>query len=184
MLARLLASTSRQLCRQQQPAVLPAVRQFTSSAPARDASHDKTLGQILQEVNEMESRKQAEARWAAERPRVKFQACNHIRPHILNQKNRYSKWTPTPKRLLVAPGGREAARSDIFRQLEIDPIHEHANVRLLSNYVTELGKIKPRVDSGLTTKNHRRLSKAIKRAKMMGLMPQLSNPRLHPNWRR
>ncbi|EIW82329.1 hypothetical protein CONPUDRAFT_123135 [Coniophora puteana RWD-64-598 SS2] len=183
MLARLLASTSRQL--RQQSTVLPAARQFATSAPARDENQDKSLSQVLQDVSDgLERNKQAEAQWAAERPRFKFQANTFVRPHYFSRKHRYGYglWAAPTKRALVAPGGREAARHDILHQLEIDPLHEHANVHLLSKYVSDMGKIKSRIDSGLTTKNHRRLSKAIKRAKMMGLMPTLSNPKLHPNW--
>ncbi|ORY53093.1 ribosomal protein S18 [Rhizoclosmatium globosum] len=45
------------------------------------------------------------------------------------------------------------------------------NVRLLSHFVTEMGHIKPRTETGLGIVNQKRLSKAIKRAQAMGLMP-------------
>lgn len=37
-----------------------------------------------------------------------------------------------------------------------------------------MGKIKSRAETGLTWKNQRRLGKAIRRAKMMGVIPVLS----------
>jgi small subunit ribosomal protein S18 len=45
------------------------------------------------------------------------------------------------------------------------------DVSLLSRFITERGKIVPRRVSGVCAKNQRRLSKAIKRARHMGLLP-------------
>jgi small subunit ribosomal protein S18 len=42
---------------------------------------------------------------------------------------------------------------------------------LLSRFVTERGKIVPRRVSGVTSANQRKLAKAIKRARHMGLLP-------------
>ncbi|RKP22398.1 ribosomal protein S18, partial [Syncephalis pseudoplumigaleata] len=66
---------------------------------------------------------------------------------------------------------RHARRQDPFNLLGLDPLHEFKNVPLLSRFVTEMGRIRPRSETGLSTKNQRRLSKAIKRARAMGLMP-------------
>ncbi len=41
----------------------------------------------------------------------------------------------------------------------------------LSRFITERGKIVPRRMSGLTAKNQRKLAKAIKTARQMGLLP-------------
>lgn len=62
----------------------------------------------------------------------------------------------------------------MFHQLQIDPLHEAMNSRLLSYFVTEMGKIKPRSATKLTWRSQRRLGKAIRRAKMMGVIPVLS----------
>lgn len=48
------------------------------------------------------------------------------------------------------------------------------NSTLLSHFVTDMGKIRKRADTQLTWKNQRRLGKAIRRAKMMGIIPVLS----------
>lgn len=64
-----------------------------------------------------------------------------------------------------------ARQKDMFHRLEIDPVDECMNTSLLSGYVTALGRIKKRADTMLTQRTQRRLSKAIKRAKMMGILP-------------
>lgn len=74
----------------------------------------------------------------------------------------------------VGPSRAEAESRDIFRQLDIDPVKEALNTTLLSNFVTEMGKIKGRAVTGLTWRSQRRLGKAIRRAKMMGVIPVLS----------
>jgi hypothetical protein len=44
----------------------------------------------------------------------------------------------------------------------------------MASFVTDMGKIRGRADTKLTRKSQRRLGKAIRRAKMMGLTPMLS----------
>jgi len=45
------------------------------------------------------------------------------------------------------------------------------NPKYLANFTSSAGRIVPRRDSGLTKKVHRRISKEIKTARMMGLLP-------------
>lgn len=78
------------------------------------------------------------------------------------------------KRPLLGPNRKESERTDLFHQLQIDPLNEALNSRLLSYFVTEMGKIKPRSATKLTWRSQRRLGKAIRRAKMMGIIPVLS----------
>ncbi|KAI9314308.1 ribosomal protein S18 [Dichotomocladium elegans] len=59
---------------------------------------------------------------------------------------------------------------DPFEILDIDPLHEYKNVKLLSHFVSETGKILPRDQTGVSAKNQRKLAKAIKRARAMGFM--------------
>jgi len=77
------------------------------------------------------------------------------------------------KRALLGPGAAESRRNDWFYQLGIDPLDEATNPRLLSFFVTDMGKIKSRAETKLTWRNQRRLTKAIRRAKMLGIMPIL-----------
>lgn len=51
--------------------------------------------------------------------------------------------------------------------IEID----YKNVELLSKYITKFWKIIPRYYSWVSLKNQKRLSQAIKRARIMALLP-------------
>jgi small subunit ribosomal protein S18 len=78
------------------------------------------------------------------------------------------------RRALLGPGASESRQNDWFYQLGIDPLDEATNPRLLSYFVTDMGKVKNRAETKLTWRNQRRLAKAIRRAKMMGIMPILN----------
>ncbi|KAI9593483.1 hypothetical protein BDF19DRAFT_447897 [Syncephalis fuscata] len=67
-------------------------------------------------------------------------------------------------------------RQDPFNLLGLNPLLEYKNVALLSRFVTEMGRIRPRTETGLSGVNQRRLSKAIKRSRAMGLMPFTYRP--------
>ncbi|CAG8469281.1 12816_t:CDS:2 [Ambispora gerdemannii] len=60
---------------------------------------------------------------------------------------------------------------DVFNALGINPLKEYKNYNLLSSFVSDMGKILPRSQTGITAKNQRRLAKAIKRARSFGLIP-------------
>lgn len=48
---------------------------------------------------------------------------------------------------------------------------DYKDVKLLRRFVTDQGKIMPRRVTGTSTKMHRRLVKAIKRARSVALLP-------------
>ena len=54
------------------------------------------------------------------------------------------------------------------------PIIDYKDIKLLSRYVTERGKIIPSRISAVSAKKQRELSKAIKRARYLALMPYLA----------
>ncbi|KAJ2163133.1 hypothetical protein GGF46_000062 [Coemansia sp. RSA 552] len=60
---------------------------------------------------------------------------------------------------------------DPFVVLEMNPLKEYKNSMLLSSFVTDMGRIKPRHLTGLSAKSQRRLAKAIRRARSFGLIP-------------
>lgn len=47
----------------------------------------------------------------------------------------------------------------------------YKEVDLIRKYITEQGKILPRRVTGLSSKQHKRLTKAIKRARILALLP-------------
>lgn len=48
---------------------------------------------------------------------------------------------------------------------------DYKNVELLSKYITKFGKIVPRYYSWVSLKNQKKLARAIKRARIMALLP-------------
>ena len=54
------------------------------------------------------------------------------------------------------------------------PAIDYKDIKLLSRYVTERGKIIPSRISSISTIKQRELSKAIKRARFLALMPYVS----------
>lgn len=48
---------------------------------------------------------------------------------------------------------------------------DYKNTELLKNYLTKFGKIIPRYYSGVCLKNQKKLAKAVKRARIMSLIP-------------
>lgn len=48
---------------------------------------------------------------------------------------------------------------------------DYKNVELLKKYITKFGKITPRYYTGVCLKNQKKLSNAIKKARVMALLP-------------
>ncbi|KAF2730771.1 ribosomal protein S18 [Polyplosphaeria fusca] len=69
--------------------------------------------------------------------------------------------------------GRKTPQSDAFDTLGINPINEYKNFTIMSEYMTEMGRIKHSKDTGLRPVNQRRIAKAIRRAVGLGLMPSV-----------
>ncbi|KXN83738.1 37S ribosomal protein RSM18, mitochondrial [Leucoagaricus sp. SymC.cos] len=80
------------------------------------------------------------------------------------------------RRAVIPPPTSVTRYNDLFRQLDIDPVEFSLNPSVLSAYVSEMGKIYGRNITGLTSRSQRRLGKAIRRARMIGILPQLSRP--------
>lgn len=100
-----------------------------------------------------------------------------VSPHSWTYENR-TKPPKIVKRYAVGPSSKESRANDVFYQMDIDPLHESMNSTLMSSFVTELGKIKGRAETKLTWRSQRRLGKAIRRAKMMGIIPMYSRRKL------
>ena len=54
------------------------------------------------------------------------------------------------------------------------PVIDYKDVRLLSKFISERGKIVPARISSVSAKNQRKLSKAIKQARNLALLPYLA----------
>lgn len=76
---------------------------------------------------------------------------------------------------LLGPSAALSKRSDPFYILDVNPVEEALNHKLVSAYVTQMGKIKTRAETSLTWKNQRRVGKMVRRARAMGLISRWDN---------
>ena len=67
-------------------------------------------------------------------------------------------------------GGRRRRKVDYIAANHIDYV-DYKDVDLLKRFISERGKILPRRVTGTSAKNQRKLANAIKRARIMGLLP-------------
>lgn len=70
-------------------------------------------------------------------------------------------------------GGRRRRKVDYIAANHIDYV-DYKDVDLLKRFISERGKILPRRVTGTSAKNQRKLTVAIKRARVMGLLPFVS----------
>ncbi|KAG6833904.1 hypothetical protein H0H87_007915 [Tephrocybe sp. NHM501043] len=104
-----------------------------------------------------------------------FKANRFVKPHDFTYKSRFNAQpTYQTRRPTVGPAPSQARYQDPFHQFELDPVSLAMNRDILSHYVSEMGKTYGRNITGLTSKSQRRMGKAIRRAKMMGIIPVLS----------
>lgn len=68
-------------------------------------------------------------------------------------------------------GDREGRSRKRFITEIKDLVIDYKNPQLLKNFLTDRGKIVPARISGLTARQQRQLTKAIKRARMLALLP-------------
>ncbi|KAF1916135.1 ribosomal protein S18 [Ampelomyces quisqualis] len=68
---------------------------------------------------------------------------------------------------------RNKPQSDAFDILGINPLLEYKNFTIMSEYMTETGRIKHSRETGLRPKNQRKIAKAIRRAIGLALMPSV-----------
>ena len=67
-------------------------------------------------------------------------------------------------------GVRRRRKVDFIAANHIDYI-DYKDVDLLKRFISERGKILPRRVTGTSAKNQRKVANAIKRARIMGLLP-------------
>ncbi|KAF9045881.1 hypothetical protein BDP27DRAFT_1209935, partial [Rhodocollybia butyracea] len=99
-----------------------------------------------------------------------------IEPHRLAYESVLKRRMPPKIKAQVGPS-RRAARAngiDPFYPLSVDPLKHATNPAMFMPFLSDMGKINGRNVTGLTKKNQRRVGKAIRRAKMMGILPILS----------
>lgn len=80
---------------------------------------------------------------------------------------RSSSRTKTRKKRKKGPQRAKVCRLTVDRVVYID----YKDVALLKHYITERGKIIPRRITGATARHQRMLTRAIKRARQIALLP-------------
>ena len=80
---------------------------------------------------------------------------------------------PTGTDKAIATGKRQYFRRKKVDRICLEKIDyiDYKDVKLLSQFLTERGKIIPRRISGLNAQNQRRITEAIKFARVMALLP-------------
>lgn len=96
-------------------------------------------------------------------------------PHDLSPVEQ-AKWRPrrtSPRHAPPLPSSK-AKRSDAFDILNMHPLNEYANFNMMSSeFVSSMGRLKGRRETGLRGVNQRRVSRAVRRAVGMGLVPSV-----------
>ncbi|KAL8927387.1 MAG: hypothetical protein Q9172_001385 [Xanthocarpia lactea] len=64
-------------------------------------------------------------------------------------------------------------RKDVFDVLGIHPLNEYKNFSMMTEFMTSMGRIRHRRDTGLRGVNQRKMAKAVRRAVGMGLLPSV-----------
>ncbi|KAK7061926.1 mitochondrial ribosomal protein s18 [Favolaschia claudopus] len=100
-----------------------------------------------------------------------------IRPFDLSLEGRRYRDRQQSNPAQIPPSTRDARKADVFYQLGVDPLDFAQQPAVLSKFMSELAMIYPRRTTSLTTKSQRRIAKAIRRAKMMGVIPLHSRVR-------
>ncbi|GAN05673.1 conserved hypothetical protein [Mucor ambiguus] len=140
-----------------------ATQHLTSSAPSDKSIEKATLELLSDTVQKDKARPISEAV-------QRYQKVHHegdiYHPEDLNDTRyreslRQRRGKPTPP------------SEDPFEVLGLDPLHEYKNFRLLTHFVSDMGKILPREQTGVSAKNQRKLAKAIKRARAMGKLQRV-----------
>ena len=67
-------------------------------------------------------------------------------------------------------GGRRRRKVDFIAANHIEYV-DYKDTELLERFISERGKILPRRVTGTSAKNQRKVTTAIKRARVMGLLP-------------
>ena len=68
---------------------------------------------------------------------------------------------------------RHQPTRDVFDVLSLDPLSLYKNFAVMSDCVSDMGRIRPAKETGLRPVNQRKIAKAVRRAVALGLMPSV-----------
>lgn len=91
---------------------------------------------------------------------------------MVNKKKEHGRVDEEAKKDVFVPRRR---RQCAFCEAKKEP--DYKDIEFVSRFVTDRGKIVARIRSGVCAKHQRRLSRAIKRARHLALLPFVVRPR-------
>ncbi|KAI4114198.1 MAG: hypothetical protein LQ345_004988 [Seirophora villosa] len=97
-------------------------------------------------------------------------------PHDLasvEQSKHRPRRAATPRDAPALPSSKSRRAPDAFDALALHPLDAYYNVGMMSEFVSSMGRIRHRRETGLRGVNQRRVARAVRRAVGMGLMPSV-----------
>ncbi|KAG9126827.1 hypothetical protein FRC07_001779 [Ceratobasidium sp. 392] len=159
---------------------------FSAAPPPDEDKQPSAIGRLSELVRAAAAEQEQDATalpaTLLERPKP-IQVNKFSNPNHLSREHRVSRPERRPKDPTMGPGRNEAQSFDVFRQLDINPLDEYKNGLLLKSFVSEMGKIHSRAKTGLTWRSQRRVGKAVRRARAMGIIPLWNQYEPHAGWR-
>ncbi|WWD17027.1 ribosomal protein S18 [Kwoniella shandongensis] len=115
------------------------------------------------------------ARTEVDDKRRPFRANTYAPPSTFTQSALYPTPRPYPRPPLLGPPKKVAARIDPFHLTKTSPLDHDLNPLFALAFVSPMGKIKGRAETGLTWKSQRKVGKLVRRARAMGLISRWRN---------
>lgn len=142
-------------------------------SPLVDTNIEEKRALILQERKKIEENDEGKAYQEAETEYASFVASGAGQTRRSRRANPYKYKVPSPESIGgLCKGGLQRKNKQPLRCDKIDlATLEVTNVPVLSQFLTEGGAIKPRRLSGLCSKCQRKVAKAIKGSRHMGILP-------------
>ncbi|GAA6014887.1 hypothetical protein JCM11491_002149 [Sporobolomyces phaffii] len=155
--------------------LLAPARPDTTATPASSSTSDASKTRQLLMIMEEASANTPEAGPDQSSLLQHLRRGQVISPQHLSPDHLLTPYLPRPNFALAHPLGPPTAfgeTHDPFVRYGIDPLrHAVMNPFWKAEFCTTMGKIKPRGKTGLQRKSQRRVGKAIRRARSMGLIP-------------
>ncbi len=97
----------------------------------------------------------------------------HAEPQRYEGRERHHHRSGEPPTITIRRPFFRRRKSSPFASKDAPPI-DYKDVKLLQRFVSERGKIVPRRITAVTAKEQRELAQAVKRARILGLLPFVS----------
>ncbi|KAK2784217.1 hypothetical protein FQN53_008729 [Emmonsiellopsis sp. PD_33] len=171
------------------PSISPSLRQLLPQRPALDAAQQRCNSSYSfaqermtrqREIKHALKQKFAEATMQNERAR----ALERQQKRQWKRGDVYAPHDMSPQEMMNWQKKKSPSK-DAFDALSLNPLHLYKaclqppisflslNFSIMSEYMTEMGRIRHSSETGLRPVNQRKISKAIRRAVGLGLMPSV-----------